>query len=79
MLPFLEYQENKLYFDGVDLETLAYAYGTPCYIYSASAIQKQIEKIKKAFRLCPQTTICYAVKANSNLHILKQMVVASLG
>jgi diaminopimelate decarboxylase len=43
--------------------------GTPAYIYSAKTITDHFEKLRKAFTDYP-TTICYSVKANSNVRIL---------
>ncbi len=56
--------------DEVSLERLAERYGTPLYIYSASAIRERLESFEHAFRKVPHT-ICYSVKANSNLGILR--------
>jgi diaminopimelate decarboxylase len=52
------------------LETLAERYGTPLYVYSASTIRERMATFDQAFRKVPHT-ICYSVKANSNLSILR--------
>ncbi len=49
---------------------LAKKYGTPLYVYSASHIEARFKMFDAAFRRVPHT-ICYSVKANSNLSILK--------
>lgn len=59
-----------LHCDDVSLETLAERYGTPLYVYSATAIGERLEEFDHAFRNVPHT-ICYSVKANSNLSILR--------
>jgi len=56
--------------DEVPLERLAERYGTPLYVYSASTIRERLESFEHAFRKVPHT-ICYSVKANSNLGILR--------
>jgi diaminopimelate decarboxylase len=71
-----EYRDNRLYCDGVDLECIAASAGTPCYVYSAQSITDRYRAYDKAFGDLPHT-ICYAVKANSNLAILK--LLADLG
>jgi diaminopimelate decarboxylase len=52
------------------MRTLAKQFGTPLYVYSASHIAARFKAFDKAFRSVPHT-ICYSVKANSNLSILK--------
>lgn len=62
--------------DEVSLERLAERFGTPLYVYSASAIRQRALAFEHAFRKVPHT-ICYSVKANSNLSILR--LLAGLG
>jgi diaminopimelate decarboxylase len=64
--------------DGIDLRALASRVPTPFYAYSARAIRRRIDHLKSALRGL-DATICYAVKANSNLAILKLMADAGLG
>ena len=52
------------------LQKLAEQYGTPLYVYSAAMIRERYEAFDAAFREQPHT-ICYSVKANSNLSILR--------
>jgi len=56
--------------EGVPLTRLAERYGTPLYIYSAAAIHARLTAFENAFRDVLHT-ICYSVKANSNLSILR--------
>lgn len=56
--------------DRVSLEVLAKRFGTPLYVYSASTIRQRMRTFDRAFRKVPHT-ICYSVKANSNLSILR--------
>ncbi len=58
------------------MERLAERYGTPLYIYSASAIRERMASFEHAFRKVPHT-VCYSVKANSSLGILR--LLAGLG
>jgi diaminopimelate decarboxylase len=60
----------ELFCDDVPLTKLAERYGTPLYVYSATTIRERLAAFEKAFRDIPHT-ICYSVKANSNLSILR--------
>jgi diaminopimelate decarboxylase len=62
--------DSVLHCDDVPLTKLAERYGTPLYIYSATTIRKRLAAFENAFRDVPHT-ICYSVKANSNLSILR--------
>ena len=55
---------------------LAEKFGTPLYLYSAAAIRQRYREFDGAFRGSPHT-VCYSVKANSNLAILR--LLARLG
>ena len=61
---------HTLYCDGVSLETLARQYGTPLYVYSADQIVERLRLFQDAFA-GRDHLVCYAVKANSSLAILK--------
>ena len=60
----------------LSLGKLAERYGTPLYVYSGSMIRERYRQFDAAFRGC-EHTICYSVKANSNLSILR--LLAGLG
>jgi diaminopimelate decarboxylase len=62
--------------EGVPLPKLAERYGTPLYVYSATAIRERVSAFENAFRSLSHT-VCYSVKANSNLNILR--LLARLG
>jgi diaminopimelate decarboxylase len=59
-----------LHCDRVSLLRLAEDHGTPLYVYSARAIRQRVRQFEAAFRGVPHT-LCYSVKANSNLSILR--------
>ena len=73
--PFV-YENDRLTCDGVDLSALAEKFGTPLYVYSAANLRGRVELLQREFAAAP-TTICYAVKANPALAVLK--LVAGLG
>jgi diaminopimelate decarboxylase len=62
----------ELHADAVPLTGLAKRYGTPLYVYSASTIRERYRQFDQAFRGC-EHTVCYSIKANSNLSILKML------
>ncbi|MBL0687431.1 MAG: diaminopimelate decarboxylase [Sulfurospirillum sp.] len=51
---------------------LANKYGTPLYVYDFNHIKEQFNEFKNAFK-AKKSLICYAVKANSNLSVLKYL------
>ena len=67
--PFV-YRRGTLHCDRIPIPKLAGKYGTPLYLYSGSAIHARYRAFDRAFRGFPHT-VCYSVKANSNLSILK--------
>jgi diaminopimelate decarboxylase len=62
--------DHELYCEGVSLSRLAERFGTPLYVYSASSIRERVRAFQDAFRKFPHT-LCYSVKANSNLELLR--------
>ena len=70
------YVGKNLFCEGVAVETLAKKFGTPFYVYSQNTLTHHFAKLDNA--LAPlDHLVCYAVKANSNLSILR--VLANLG
>lgn len=67
---------RALYCEGVLLARIAGAVGTPAYVYSRASIEAAYRRLDRAFGSLPHT-ICYAMKANSNLSVLR--VLARLG
>ena len=67
-----------LHCEGVPLSKLAGKYGTPLYVYSSATINTRYEAFDRAFQDIPHT-ICYSVKANSNLSILRLLAKKGCG
>jgi len=61
---------SPLFCDGVSLDTLTKNYGTPLYVYSENQILHRLRLFAGAFESIPHL-VCYSVKANSALAILK--------
>jgi diaminopimelate decarboxylase len=70
------YQNGRLMCAGSDLTALAEEFGTPLYVYSAEAIAERVAMLAREFAPL-EHTVCYAVKANASLAILK--LLAGLG
>lgn len=70
--PFRYNKEGQLSCDAVPLEQLAERYGTPLYCYSASQVRERLRLFRKHFAR-QEHLICYAVKANSNLSLLRMI------
>ena len=56
-----------------DLVQISKIYGSPIYVYDAQAMEAQYKRLTNAFSAAPQLRINYAVKALSNLSVLKWM------
>ena len=72
------YKKNKLIIDGFDICSLGRKYKTPIYCYSSNKIKDNIQNLKKYFKKI-DPLICYAVKANTNINILKEIKNHNLG
>lgn len=70
------YQKGELFCEGVSVQALAAKYGTPLYIYSQQTLSDHFQKLDGALQPLDHR-ICFAVKANSNLAVLR--VLANLG
>lgn len=70
------YQNGKLFAEGVAIEEIAKQVGTPFYCYSTATISRHYTVFRDAFK-DNKVKICYAIKANSNLAVIK--TVAELG
>lgn len=68
-----KYKGNYLYCEDIRIRDLANRFGTPLYVYSYHTLIDHFVKIKNAFREV-EPLICYSVKANSNLAILRALV-----
>jgi diaminopimelate decarboxylase len=64
------YQRGKLTCESYSLDKLAQHYGTPLYVYSSQTITDHYHRLDKSLRDLSHQ-ICYAVKANSNLAVIR--------
>lgn len=70
------YRDGVLSAEGVDLRAVAAEFGTPCYVYSRAAIERQWQAFDQAFQ-AREHLVCFAVKACSNIAVLN--LLARLG
>ncbi|MBS1877393.1 MAG: diaminopimelate decarboxylase [Acidobacteria bacterium] len=73
-----EYRDRRLFCEETSLEEIAKMTGTPCYVYSNRTILDRFDAYNLAFGDIPHT-VCYAVKANSNLALLNLLANAGAG
>lgn len=73
-----QYRDGTMHCEGVALVDLAAAYGTPLYVYSKQALLAQMNAFQQAFHDV-DTVFAYAVKANSNVNILRLAALQGFG
>ncbi len=74
----MTYRDRVLYLEEAPLAEIAARAGTPAYVYSSAAIGRNFRAYDAAFGPDPHS-ICYSVKANSNLSILRLLARAGAG
>uniref|UniRef100_C6E9R0 Diaminopimelate decarboxylase n=1 Tax=Geobacter sp. (strain M21) TaxID=443144 RepID=C6E9R0_GEOSM len=68
-----QYKGEELFAEDVAIKDIVAAVGSPVYIYSKATLERHYKAMDDAFAQAPHT-ICYSVKANSNLAVLKTFV-----
>jgi diaminopimelate decarboxylase len=71
-----ELSGGELHCESVPLSAIAEAVGTPAYVYSTATLERHLTVFRDAFRAYPalgDPLIAYAVKANSNVSVLKTL------
>jgi diaminopimelate decarboxylase len=66
------YSGNKLHCEGVGLDSLVKKFGTPLYVYSQATLENHFHKLDHAMSPVDHL-VCFAVKANSNLSVLRTL------
>ncbi|MCU0916438.1 MAG: diaminopimelate decarboxylase [Planctomycetes bacterium] len=72
------YRDGVLFAEDVAVEHIAAEVGTPAYLYSRGTFVDHLHKMQEAYHEL-DTTICFSVKACTNLHILKLMAAQGSG
>ncbi len=74
----MEYINKRLKIGKVNVQDIAKKYSTPAYCYSYSLLKKNILNFKKNFKSFAPL-ICFSIKSNSNINILKEIKKFGLG
>ncbi|OED39037.1 diaminopimelate decarboxylase [PVC group bacterium (ex Bugula neritina AB1)] len=73
MVNFQYKNDGEMYCEDVPLSSLTEKFGTPLYVYSSSSLKQNYLDLYEAYKEI-NPLICFSVKANSNIHILKKLV-----
>ena len=74
----MKYVNKKLTIERTSVESIAKKYGTPAYCYSFNSLKENIHNFKKSFKSF-SPLICFAIKSNSNLSLLREIKKFGLG
>ena len=74
----MNFKKNKLYIENIEAKNIARKFGTPSYCYSFNKLKKNIQSFKNNFKSI-NPLICFSVKSNSNLQILKEIKKFGIG
>ncbi|MDP2973167.1 MAG: diaminopimelate decarboxylase, partial [Deltaproteobacteria bacterium] len=70
---YFEYKNHELYCEGVPINRVAEKVGTPFYLYSYKTLVRHFNVFNEAFEGIPHL-VCYSMKANSNLALIRLFV-----
>ena len=74
----MKYNNKKLTIEKINFQSLAKKFGTPAYCYSYSKLKENINNFKENFKSF-SPLICFSVKSNTNLNIIKEIKKFGLG
>ena len=74
----MRFLNSKLKIENTILQNIAKKYGTPAYCYSYKQLRENINDFKKNFRSI-SPLICFAIKSNTNLNLIKEIKKFGLG
>ena len=77
-MSYFNYRNGELFCEDVKISDVISKVPTPFYLYSGSGLVENFERIDAAFGATDHT-ICYAMKANSNLTLLKKLAAKGCG
>lgn len=75
---YFEYRNGEMFAEGVALKRIAQEVGTPAYVYSLATLKRHYQVFDQAFANVPHI-VCFSVKANSNLALLRAFAKAGSG
>ena len=74
----MKYINNKLTIEKAKIENIARKFGTPAYCYSYKQLRENINNFKKSFKSF-SPLICFAIKSNTNVNLIKEIKKFGLG
>ncbi len=74
----MKYNNKKLIIEKINFQSLSNKFGTPAYCYSYSKLEENIKNFKKKFKSF-SPLICFSVKSNTNLNIIREIKKFGLG
>ena len=74
----MKYNNKQLTIENINFRSLAKKFGTPAYCYSYSKLEENINNFKENFKSF-SPLICFSVKSNTNLNIIKEIKKFGLG
>ena len=74
----MNYKKSNLYIENIPIQKIAIKFGTPSYCYSLNKLKSNIKNFKKHFKSI-NPIICFSVKSNSNLQILREIKKMGMG
>ena len=74
----MNYINKKLTIEKISVQNIAKKFGTPAYCYSYSKLKNNIENFKKNFKFF-SPLICFAIKSNPNINLIKEIKKFGLG
>jgi diaminopimelate decarboxylase len=77
-MDYFNYKKGTLFAENVPVGSIAGQVGTPVYIYSRATFLEHLQKVQQAYGDI-DTTVCFSIKACSNINVLKIMVKAGSG
>ena len=74
----MKYTNRILKIEKISVDNIAKKYNTPAYCYSYNQLKKNIQSFKKNFKLI-SPLICFAVKSNTNVNLIREIKNFGLG
>ena len=74
----MKYIKKKLTIDKISIEEIAKKFDTPTYCYSYTQLKQNINNFKKNFKSF-SPLICFAIKSNTNLNLIREIQKFGLG
>ena len=74
----MHFKKNKLFIEKVDALKIVKKFGTPTYCYSLRRLRNNIQSFQQSFKSI-NPLVCFSVKSNSNLQILKEIKKCGMG